>query len=53
VPVAPPQRLRDEPVDEVIVFSYGYLSEIRAALADVERTGTRFVSMLDLLCAPG
>ncbi len=49
VPVAPPQRLRDDPVDEVIVFSYGYLAEIRAALADVAARGTRFVSMLDLL----
>jgi hypothetical protein len=49
IPVVPPQRLRDDPVDEVIVFSYGYLSEIRAALADVEARGTRFVSMLELL----
>lgn len=49
IPVAPPQRLRDDPVDEVIVFSYGYMREIRAALADVEARGTRFVSMLELL----
>ncbi len=49
IPVTPPQRLRDDPVDELIVFSYGYMSEIRAALADVEARGTRFVSMLELL----
>jgi SAM-dependent methyltransferase len=49
VPVVPPERLAQDPVDEVIVFSYGYLAEIRAELRAVEERGTRFVSLLDLL----
>lgn len=49
VPVVPASRLRTDPVDEVIVFSYGYMAEIRSALADVEARGTRFTSMIELL----
>lgn len=49
VPVVAPSQLRSEPVDEVIVFSYGYIDEIRASQADVEATGTRFTSLIDLL----
>jgi SAM-dependent methyltransferase len=49
VPVAAPSRLRDEPVDEVIVFSYGYIEEIRHSLADVASRGTRISSLIDLL----
>ena len=49
IPVAPPQRLLDEHVDETIVFSFGYLNEIRTQLAAYEQGGGRFVSLLDLL----
>jgi SAM-dependent methyltransferase len=49
VPVVAPSQLRLEPVDEVIVFSYGYMDEIRQSLADVEASGTRFSSLIDLL----
>ena len=53
VPVVAPSMLRDDPVDEVIVFSYGYMAEICASHADVEASGTRFTSLLDLLaCVP-
>jgi len=49
VPVVAPSRLIDDPVDEVIVFSFGYMDEILRTLAPhVERGGT-VVSMLDLL----
>lgn len=54
VPVVPPQHLIDDPVDEVIVFSYGYLDEIRAqwnsvAPASRPEDGCRFTSLLDVL----
>jgi ubiquinone/menaquinone biosynthesis C-methylase UbiE len=53
VPVVPPERLLAEPVDEVIVFSYGYMDEIRAELREFEMRGGRFTSVLDLLsCGP-
>lgn len=49
VPVVSPSQLQLEPVDEVIVFSYGYIDEIRASQAAVEASGTRFSSLIDLL----
>ncbi len=49
VPVVPPDRLRTDPVEEVIIFSYGYLNEIASSLADVTAKGTRLVSLLDAL----
>ncbi len=53
VPVVPPERLLAEPIDEVIVFSYGYMDEIRAELREFEARGGRFTSVLDLLsCGP-
>lgn len=52
VPVVAPTHLRAEPVDEVIVFSYGYLAEIRRSQADLEASGVKFTSLLELLaCA--
>jgi SAM-dependent methyltransferase len=53
VPIVAPTRLLTESVDDVIVFSYGYLDEIRTAYAGLAQRGGRFVSLLDLLtCAP-
>ena len=49
IPVVPPEQLATEPIDEVVVFSYGYMDEIRAAGRAVEERGGRFVSLLDLL----
>lgn len=54
VPIVPPQHvLEDARVDEVLVFAYGYLTEIRAALAPLTARGGRLTSLLDLLAAPG
>ena len=52
VPVAHPSRLLVEPMDEVIVFSYGYIEEIRRSLAKAIAPGTRIISLIELLaCA--
>ena len=49
VPVAAPSELLDDPVDEVIVFPFGYFDEIRSQNEEFERRGGRFVSLLDLM----
>ncbi len=49
VPICDPRRLADDPVDEVIVFSYGYLDEIREQLASELPAMPRLTSVLDLL----
>lgn len=49
IPVVSPERLIQEQLTDIIVFSYGYIAEIRASLAKHEARGGRFVSLLDLL----
>jgi ubiquinone/menaquinone biosynthesis C-methylase UbiE len=49
VPICDPGRLAEDPVDEVIVFSYGYLDEIREQLAAELDVVPRLTSVLDLL----
>jgi SAM-dependent methyltransferase len=49
VPVVSPDRVTADPVDELIVFSFGYMDEIRRQYADFQSRGGRLVSMLDLL----
>jgi len=49
IPVVSPQHLLANPVDEVIVFSFGYLAEIRDELADYLHGGGKLVSLLDVL----
>jgi hypothetical protein len=49
VPVVPPEHLDRHSVDELIVFSYGYLAEIRSQFQAFESRGGRIVSMLELL----
>ncbi len=49
VPIRPPEHLFDDPVDEVIVFAYGYMAEIAAALTPYVARGGRLTSLLDLL----
>jgi SAM-dependent methyltransferase len=49
IPIVAPEHLRDHPVDELVVFSFGYLDEIRAQLAFHTERGGRITSMLDLL----
>ena len=49
VPICAPSRLAEDPVDELIVFSYGYMDEIRDQLERELPVMPRLVSMLDLL----
>ncbi|MBL9138095.1 MAG: methyltransferase domain-containing protein [Verrucomicrobiales bacterium] len=49
LPVVPPEHVDREPVDELVVFSYAYLEEIRQRLSNFARRGGRFTSILDLI----
>jgi hypothetical protein len=49
IPVVPPEQVDMEPADELVVFSYAYLGEIRHRLAGFADRGGRFTSILDLL----
>jgi hypothetical protein len=44
-----PDSVTRSAVDEVIVFNYGYIEEIRKTLADFALKGGRVLSVLDLL----
>ena len=44
-----PESVSRETVDEVIVFNYGYIEEIRTTLSAFIADGGRVVSVLDLL----
>jgi SAM-dependent methyltransferase len=52
VPVVGPGHLDQAPVDELIVFSYGYIDEIEEQVRSEMRSQPRIVSVLDLLRAP-
>lgn len=52
VPICAPSRLAEDPVDELIVFSYGYMDEIRAQLEHELPIVPRLTSVLDLLRPP-
>jgi hypothetical protein len=49
IPVCGPDRLLSDPVEEVVVFSFGYFAEIYEELVEVRARGTRLTSLLDLL----
>lgn len=49
VPVVPISRLAEDRVDDVLVFSYGYMNEIRADLAPMGYRPEQLTSMLDVL----
>jgi len=49
VPIDGPGRVLAEPVDELLVFSYGYLPEIRDELGDFESRGGKLIPVIDLL----
>ena len=51
VPVMPPEQAFEDQVDEIIVFNYGYMTEIRDFLGPFAEKGGRVVSMLELLRA--
>jgi len=48
VPVVSPSALVDAAPDDIIVFSYGYLAEIREALAEATARGSRIWSLLEI-----
>jgi len=49
VEVADIGRLAEQPVDTLLVFSYGYMDEIREAVMKLPGAPKRIVSMLDIL----
>jgi SAM-dependent methyltransferase len=52
VPVTAPEHLAEDPVDDLIVFSYGYMGEIETAVTALTEHPPRLTSMLDLLKEP-
>jgi hypothetical protein len=44
-----PGAVSRDAVDEVIVFNYGYIEEIRETLSDFIASGGKVVSVIDLL----
>ncbi len=49
IPVVAPSMIDEDPVDELLVFSYGYLDEIRLSLSGFIHRGGTVTSMLDFL----
>lgn len=49
IPVVSPATIDEDPVDELIVFSYGYMNEIKSALSSFTERGGTITSMLDFL----
>jgi SAM-dependent methyltransferase len=49
IPVVAPEQLLTDPSDEAIVFSFGYMDEIRRNLAQYEARGGRLISLLELI----
>jgi hypothetical protein len=47
-----PESLSREAVDEVIVFNYGYIEEIKTTLSGFIANGGKVVSVIDLLADP-
>ncbi|HWN10334.1 MAG TPA: class I SAM-dependent methyltransferase [Pyrinomonadaceae bacterium] len=47
--ISSPERLLTDPVDEVIVFSFGYFQEISEELQEFRSRGGRLISLLDIL----
>ncbi len=49
VVIRPPKYLEEDPVDVLIVFSFGYLQEIKEALSSFKNAPKDIVSMLEIL----
>jgi hypothetical protein len=49
IPIVPLRELLASEVEEIIVFAYGYMAEIRAALDPLVRRGVKALSLLDIL----
>ena len=52
LPIVNPHLVTKEVVDEIIVFNYAYIHEIRNTLSAFIESGGRVVSVIDLLCPP-
>jgi protein-L-isoaspartate O-methyltransferase len=48
VPVVSPAALNEIAPDDIIVFSYGYIAEIREALAEATAAGSKIWSLLEI-----
>lgn len=49
IPIVSPEKLADDPVDVLLVFSFGYIDEIRAKVANFPHAPARIVSLLEIL----
>ena len=49
LPLVRPQRLLEDWVDEVIVFSFGYMQEITMELSEYTKQGGKLISLLELI----
>lgn len=49
VPIVPPEKLAEDPVDVLLVFSFGYIDEIREKVAAFPHAPARIVSLLEIL----
>jgi SAM-dependent methyltransferase len=49
IPIVTPMRLKEDPIDILIVFCYGYISEIREFIDAEIKEDITVVSLLDLL----
>jgi ubiquinone/menaquinone biosynthesis C-methylase UbiE len=53
IPLVDLQRLASEPVDKLLVFSFGYIDEIRHELSQFGYSDDQAVSLLDILTGRG
>lgn len=49
VPIVSPEKLAEDPVDVLLVFSFGYINEIREQVSAFPHPPARIVSLLEIL----
>jgi SAM-dependent methyltransferase len=49
VPIVPPSTLEEDPVDVLLVFSFGYINEIKMQVSALDNAPSQVVSMLEIL----
>jgi NDP-4-keto-2,6-dideoxyhexose 3-C-methyltransferase len=52
LPIVGPESVNMQVVDEVIVFNYAYIDEIRSTLSEFIKCGGKVISVIDLLHEP-
>ncbi len=52
LPIVGPESVNRQAVDEVIVFNYAYINEIRTTLSEFIECGGKVISVIDLLREP-